>query len=73
MLSEHVAGIAAESLYEAGALALHQFQRSEWSRETSLDTGTLRVEVCECTFYISKSQNWRRGSNAKVGRQETLP
>ena len=48
---EHVAEVIAESLYEAGALALQQFRRGEWSREASLDTGALRVEVCESTFY----------------------
>ena len=51
---EHVAEITAESLYEAGALALQQFRRAEWSREASLDAGTLRVEVCESTFYKVK-------------------
>ncbi len=48
---EHVAEVTAESLYEAGALALQQFRRAEWSREASLDAGTLRVEVCESTLY----------------------
>lgn len=51
---EHVAEVLAESLYEAGALALLQFRRSDWSRETSLDAGTLRVEVCDSTFYKVK-------------------
>jgi hypothetical protein len=51
---EHVTEVTAESLYEAGALALQQFRRSEWSREASLDTGTLRVEVRESTFYNVK-------------------
>lgn len=51
---EHVAEVAAESLYEAGALALQQFRRADWSREASLDVGTLRVEVCESTFYNVK-------------------
>jgi hypothetical protein len=51
---EHVAEITAESLYEAGALALQQFRRADWSREASLDAGTLRVEVCESTFYNVK-------------------
>jgi hypothetical protein len=51
---EHVAEVIAESLYEAGALALQQFRRGEWSREASLDTGALRVEVCESTFYRVK-------------------
>jgi hypothetical protein len=52
---EHVAEVTAESLYEAGALALQQFRRAEWSREESLDAGTLRVEVCESTFYNLKA------------------
>jgi len=51
---EHVAEVTAESLYEASALALQQFRRTEWSREASLDTGSLRVEVCESTFYNVK-------------------
>jgi hypothetical protein len=51
---EHVVEVTAESLYEAGALALQQFRRSDWSREASLDAGTLRVEVCESTFYNVK-------------------
>jgi hypothetical protein len=51
---EHVAEVTAETLYEAGALALKQFRRAEWSREASLDAGTLRVEVCESTFYNVK-------------------
>jgi hypothetical protein len=41
-------------LYEAGALALQQFRRSDWSREASLDAGALRVEVRESTFYNVK-------------------
>jgi hypothetical protein len=51
---EHVVEVTAESLYEAGAVALQQFRRAEWSREASLDTATLRVEVCESTFYHVK-------------------
>jgi hypothetical protein len=52
---EHIAEVTAESLYEAGALGLQQFRRAEWSREASLDAGTLRVEVCESTFYNVKA------------------
>ena len=48
---EHVAEVVAESLYEAAALALKQFRRSDWSREASFETGMLRVEVCESNFY----------------------
>lgn len=44
---ERVAEVTAESLFEAGALALKQFRRGDWSREASLDAGTLRVEVRE--------------------------
>ena len=58
---EHAAEVTAESLYEAGALALQQFRRADWSREPSLDTGTLRIEVCESTFY-----------NVKVAELEAL-
>jgi len=51
---EHVAEVTADSLFEAGALALQQFRRSDWSREASLETGTLRLEVCESTIYNLK-------------------
>jgi hypothetical protein len=51
---EHVAEVTAARLYEAGALALEQFRRSDWSREASFDGGTLRVEVHESTFYNVK-------------------
>jgi len=40
---EHVAKVTAESLYEAGALALQQFRRAEWSRE-GLDEGTVAAK-----------------------------
>lgn len=58
---EHVAEVVAASLYEAGALALQQFRRCDWSREASLDAGTLRVEVCESNFYnlrVTDLENW---------------
>ena len=68
---EHVAEVTAASLYEAGALAL-QFRRAEWSREGSLDEGTLRVEVCESTFYnvkVAELEAWlRRTGVAEVCR-----
>jgi hypothetical protein len=53
---EHIAEVTAASLFEAAALALKQFRRADWSREASLDTATLRVEVCESTFYNVKVQ-----------------
>jgi hypothetical protein len=62
---EHVAEVTAESLYEAGALALQQFRRADWSREASLDAGTLRVEVCESTFYnvkVAELEAWLKRS-----------
>jgi hypothetical protein len=65
---EHVAEVTAASLYEAGALALQQFRRSEWSREESLDAGTLRVEVCESTFYnikVADLEDWLRRTGGK--------
>lgn len=65
---EHVADVTAASLYEAGALALQQFRRGEWSREASLDTGTLRVEVCESTFYnikVAELENWLKRAGGK--------
>jgi hypothetical protein len=60
---EHLVEVAAASLYEAGALALQQFRRSDWSREASLDAGTLRVEVFESTFYnvkVAELEAWLR-------------
>lgn len=62
---DHVAEVTAESLYEAGALALQQFRRADWSREASLDAGTLKVELCESTFYnvkVAELEAWLRRS-----------
>lgn len=62
---EHVAEVRASSLYEAGALALQQFRRGDWSREASLEAGTLRVEVCESNFYnlrVAVLENWLKRS-----------
>jgi len=66
---EHAVAVTAESLYEAAALALQQFRRSEWSREASLDTGTFKVEVCEpSTFYrvkVAELEQWLTRSGGK--------
>lgn len=65
---EHVAEVTAASLYEAGALALQHFRRGDWSREASLDTGTLRVEVCESTFYnikVAELEAWLKRTGGK--------
>ena len=65
---EHVAEVMAASLYEAGAVALQQFRRSDWSREASLDKGTLRVEVCESTFYnvkVAELEDWLKRTVGK--------
>jgi hypothetical protein len=65
---EHVVEVTAASLYEAGALALQQFRRCEWSRESSLDAATLRVEVCESTFYnikVSELEDWLKRTGGK--------
>ena len=65
---EHVAEVMAASLYEAGAVALQQFRRGDWSREASLDTGTLRVEVCESTFYnvkVAELEDWLKRTSGK--------
>jgi len=54
---EHVAEVTAGSLYEAGALALHQFRRSEWSRE-----------VCESAFYnlkVAELEGWLQRKGGK--------
>jgi hypothetical protein len=62
---EHVAEVMAASVYEAGALALKQFRRSDWSREASFETGTLRVEVCEAQFYtivVTDLEQWLKKS-----------
>jgi hypothetical protein len=58
---EHVAEVVAESVYEASALALKQFRRSDWSQEASFETGMLRVEVCESSLYnllVSDLEAW---------------
>jgi hypothetical protein len=58
---EHVAEVVAESVYEAAALGLKQFQRSDWSREASFETGMLKVEVCETSSYnllVSDLEAW---------------
>lgn len=60
--------VTAASLYEAGALALQQFRRCEWSREASLDAATLRVEICESTFYniqVSELEDWLKRTGGK--------
>lgn len=62
---EHVAEVVGESVYEAAALALKQFRRSDWSREASFETGTLRVEVCESSFYnllVTDLEQWLKKS-----------
>jgi hypothetical protein len=75
---EHVAEVTAESLYEAGALALQLFRRAEWSREASLDAGTLRVEVCESSFYrvkVTELEAWLKrtgGAPREVFMRRTI-
>ncbi len=66
---EHAAQVIAESLYEAACLALRQFRRSAWSRETAVDAGTLQVEVWEApTVYkisVASLEKWlARGSGS---------
>lgn len=59
---DHAAVITAESLYEAAVVALRQFRRADWSRESALDLGSLRIEVWEQpTLYrveIAKLEAW---------------
>jgi hypothetical protein len=59
---EHAAQVVAESLYEAACLALRQFRRSAWSRETAVNAETLQVEVWEApTVYkinVVSLENW---------------
>jgi hypothetical protein len=62
---EHVAEVAAESVFEAAALALKQFRRRDWSREASFETGVLRVEVFETSVFsilISDLETWLKKS-----------
>jgi len=63
---DHAAVITAESLYEAAVLALRQFRRADWSREGSLDLGSLRIEVWEQpTLYrveVAKLEAWLKRS-----------
>jgi hypothetical protein len=59
---EHAAQVIAESLYEAACMALRQFRRSAWSRETAVDAGTIQVEVWEApTVYkisVGSLEKW---------------
>jgi hypothetical protein len=59
---EHAAQVVAESLYEAACLALRQFRRSAWSRETALEAGTLQVEVWEAPtvykIHVASLEKW---------------
>ena len=60
-----MAEVAAESLYEAAALGLRQFRRNDWSREASFETGLLKVEVCESSFYgilVADLEAWLKKS-----------
>ncbi len=62
---EHVAEVQAESVFEAAALALKKFRRSDWSRESSFETGILRIEVRESSFFnvlVSDLEQWLRKS-----------
>jgi len=71
---EHVAEVVAGSLYEAGALALKQFRWSDWSREASFETGTLRVEVCESNSYnivVADLEQWLKKTGGSP-REMTL-
>ena len=63
---DHAVVLTAESLYEAAVVALRQFRRADWSRESALDLGTLRIEVWDQpTLYrveVSKLEAWLRRS-----------
>jgi len=63
---DHAAVVTAESLYEAAVVALRQFRRADWSREDSLDLGSLRIEVWEQpTIYrveVAKLEAWLKRS-----------
>lgn len=65
---EHVAEVQAESIYEASALALKQFRRTAWSQEASFETGMLRIEVRESSFFkvlVGDLEAWlRKGSGS---------
>jgi hypothetical protein len=63
---DHAAVVSAESLYEAAVVALRQFRRADWSREGSLDLGSLRIEVWDQpTLYrveVAKLEAWLKRS-----------
>lgn len=76
---EHAVPVMAGSLYEASCLALHQFRRSDWSRESALDTRTLQVEVWDApTVYkidVARLEKWlerKGGSPREVAMRETI-
>jgi hypothetical protein len=58
---KHSTEVAADSLYEAAALALQQFRHFEWSREAAFDAATLRIEVWEpSTVYQLKIRQFEQ-------------
>jgi hypothetical protein len=63
---DHAVVLNAESLYEAAAAALRQFRRADWSRQSAVELGTLRIEVWEQpTLYrveVAKLEAWLRRS-----------
>lgn len=76
---DHAVSLTAESLYEAAVVALRQFRRADWSRESSLDLGSLRIEVWEQpTLYrveVSKLEAWLKregGSPREVVLRDKL-
>ena len=71
---EHAAEVTAESLYEAGALALLQFQRKRLEPRGILDAGSLRVQVCESIFHnvkVAEVEAWLRRTGG-VPREVSL-
>jgi len=63
---DHAVVVNAESLYEAAVLALRQFRRDDWSRQDTLEVGSLRIEVWEQpTLYrveVAKLEAWLKRS-----------
>jgi hypothetical protein len=58
----------AKAIFLEGLFSRRHSLASDWSREASLDTGILRVEVCESTFYnvrVAELEDWLKRSGGK--------
>src|SRR5262244_3731648 len=63
---DHAVIVNAESLFEAAVVALQQFRQDDWSRQDTLEVGSLRIEVWEQpTLYrieVAKLEAWLKRS-----------